>query len=302
MERQKVYGDNQVFCKGRFIAGPDARSSIATLLMISIPSAVWQVDVGTFMAKRGSSAVMLFMAVLQCASLGLLLATALSDPGIVPRQASFTEQYDAKTQSFRMRQPPKHHDLVLRGHNFKLKYCTTCHIYRPPRCTHCSVCENCVERFDHHCPWLGNCVGRRNYRLFFAFVVCTATLNVVSLATAVAKVTMHCRAQQEQLANNAGRALLGTMAEVPVSVALVVYTTAVVWFTVGLVIFHSYLISSNQTTYEQVKGVYCGGSNPFDRGAAGNFRDALCSPVRPRYFDALTGSSRWPTATKEGGT
>jgi hypothetical protein len=36
---------------------------------------------------------------------------------------------------------------------------------------YCSTCEAHVECFDHHCPFTGGCVGGRNYRHFFVFVL-----------------------------------------------------------------------------------------------------------------------------------
>ena len=64
----------------------------------------------------------------------------------------------------------KHKPINIKGRIFRFKYCKTCKIFRPLGSSHCHECNNCVERYDHHCPWIGNCVGRNNYRYFFYFL------------------------------------------------------------------------------------------------------------------------------------
>ena len=58
----------------------------------------------------------------------------------------------------------------MRGYKFKIKFCSTCFIFRPPGISHCKKCNVCVEKFDHHCPWIGNCIGKNNYKFFLTFL------------------------------------------------------------------------------------------------------------------------------------
>jgi palmitoyltransferase ZDHHC9/14/18 len=112
--------------------------------------------------------------------LAFLFLTSSRDPGIVPRNAHPPEcggegdnpaaasPADAVTPSTEwvlssanphLRLPRTRDVAVAGGHVVRVKYCDTCLLYRPPRASHCSICNNCVQKFDHHCPWVGQCIG-----------------------------------------------------------------------------------------------------------------------------------------------
>ncbi|XP_075421803.1 palmitoyltransferase ZDHHC4 isoform X1 [Ascaphus truei] len=90
----------------------------------------------------------------------------VTDPGTLTRQneVSYMQVYDYDDIMF-------HRD----------RRCPTCQLLKPARSKHCSVCKGCVQRFDHHCVWVNNCVGAFNIR-YFLFYLLSLTLAAVSVA------------------------------------------------------------------------------------------------------------------------
>jgi palmitoyltransferase ZDHHC3/7/25 len=61
--------------------------------------------------------------------------------------------------------------------------CSHCQSYKPPHAHHCRICQRCISRMDHHCPWMNNCIGAGNLKHFILFLVytwltCAFTLSV----------------------------------------------------------------------------------------------------------------------------
>lgn len=68
------------------------------------------------------------------------------------------------------------------------RWCSTCGVWKPDRCHHCSTCQQCFLRMDHHCPWFACCIGFRNHKFFVQALVYITVYCGLTLAVAASKV------------------------------------------------------------------------------------------------------------------
>jgi len=109
-------------------------------IWVACPDGRLQRDLWTFFVPVGAL-------VWACLIYITLWSTYFLDPGVIPRKDEF--------------------DLArLTSLEHGERACITCKIIRPPSGKHCKYCDHCVEMFDHHCPFVGVCIGEGNYPCF----------------------------------------------------------------------------------------------------------------------------------------
>ncbi|XP_030750765.1 palmitoyltransferase ZDHHC15B-like [Sitophilus oryzae] len=119
-----------------------------------------------------------------------------------------------------------------------IRYCVRCMHIKPDRTHHCSTCDTCYLKMDHHCPWVNNCIGFLNYKNFLLTIFYTYNYCFYYIGTT----TSHLK--QSFYGMNVAT-------DVPITAA---YGLAVIMGLVTFMFFwyHFYLLSKNETTLENI--------------------------------------------------
>eukprot|EP00450_Noctiluca_scintillans_P020124 CAMPEP_0194513270 /NCGR_PEP_ID=MMETSP0253-20130528/45490_1 /TAXON_ID=2966 /ORGANISM="Noctiluca scintillans" /LENGTH=335 /DNA_ID=CAMNT_0039356811 /DNA_START=147 /DNA_END=1154 /DNA_ORIENTATION=+ len=110
------------------------------------------------MVAYDSVLVLLLMAHVRC---------MLTNPGTV---SEHLDPYLVKVMRWEFRQKKRTEPWALSTGSRKW-WCTECDVFRPRHTHHCKTCKTCILELDHHCYWVNNCVGWRNHKYFFLFVI-----------------------------------------------------------------------------------------------------------------------------------
>jgi len=207
---------------------------------------------------------------------GFLHIAAWMDPGYIPRSNE---------------RCPEFQEEMTRSDGSK--FCDTCRIWRPPRAKHCRFCDACVDQFDHHCPWIGTCVGGRNYRYFIFFLFGISTYSLYALATGIIYFIEYAKSLASQY-NHSGYGHKTWVDEFSTALydnILVTILTIIAGFTflsvISLALYHCHLICVGETTNENLRQVYARQKNENDEGIRQNCFNTFCGPIPPSHIEGV---------------
>ncbi|KAM9335665.1 palmitoyltransferase ZDHHC3 [Symphorus nematophorus] len=187
---------------------------------------------------HGSAFNLILLLLLACHS-----KAVFSDPGMVPLPDTAIDFSDLRSQSSRM------NERGCEGWTV----CSRCETYRPPRAHHCRVCQRCIRRMDHHCPWINNCVGELNQKYFIQFLFYTGMASLYSLVLVVSALRWRIRNEREGNVEKEGEETSGQ--HLIVAHYIILLVESVLFGVFVMVIFYDQLVSiiTDETPIEHMK-------------------------------------------------
>ena len=271
INKRQTYGRSILWCNSHCISGKKFYHMFYAIILFSIPYILML----SILLKIESSNTTIYPLIIISTILYILIITmtligGCSDPGILPRQINL---YYYNTNKPTLNQ-------VINGNIMKLSYCYTCSLFRPPRTSHCSVCDNCVERFDHHCLWLGTCVGKRNYVYFYILVLCLNLLAIFQIFYELDFIIFEAKNIINK--ENYNKLILWGLG------ANILYDLLFEILFIGrLFALHTYLVFSSKTFYEYFKKKFdvVPGTNPFKKYILYTWKRVVCTcPIKSKLL------------------
>eukprot|EP00898_Chlorokybus_atmophyticus_P004643 jgi/Chlat1/517/Chrsp103S00991 len=208
--------------------------------------------------------------------LGLLYAASSKDPGFIDRNVN-PASGEATTGRLSLE------DAAVASGQWSL-LCPTCKIVKPVRSKHCAVCNRCVSQFDHHCPWIGNCVGKNNKWQFFVFLCVETAAMTTGMVMAVYRLY-----NDSPRPSGTGSFLEFTFTEHGGAIGFIVFDMFMMWGVLILTVVQGGQIARNLTTNEVAnmhRYTYLHGDNgffrnPWDKGCYRNCKEFLILGYSP---------------------
>ena len=250
LNRKSWSGDIYFKLWGNMLLGPCSfRPTLLSFCAISIPVFLFMIFNSDFISKRISAFIPIFIFLLYSFTIYLLIKVSFSDPGILLRFPLKKNIIEDK----------KDRRIFQLGYIQKYKFCSSCMIMRPLRSTHCGDCNNCVEKFDHHCPWIGSCVGKRNYKYFFGFLLnlnILLCLIIIFCLYNIFKRITEIKHSKNITRLNRNNIISYSLTDVIMSIYLIIFEGISMIFVTGLFIYHYKLTKRNMTTKEEIKSFF----------------------------------------------
>eukprot|EP00698_Gefionella_okellyi_P004404 TRINITY_DN14065_c0_g1_i1.p1 TRINITY_DN14065_c0_g1~~TRINITY_DN14065_c0_g1_i1.p1 ORF type:complete len:531 (+),score=91.24 TRINITY_DN14065_c0_g1_i1:57-1649(+) len=167
--------------------------------------------------------------------------------------------------------------LAVSGDVMANDFCATCCLRRPMRSKHCSRCDRCVSKFDHHCIWINQCVGNGNRIPFFFTVFFCWAVNIIWLSLLYYTLT---KATPFSFTFKALQAIY--QAHPVLSYLFVYHFLHNAWL--SLLVTGQFLLQlfnvtmnefMNRSKYRYMQDSQGGYRNPFNRGFLTNIREAI---------------------------